>query len=335
VVAGVAVSLAGLEAGKSWMSDVPQIVFITPTWAGDLDHFRVMRCSLERSRLARFDHYVVVQDEDLHLFEEFRGRAGLKLLSTKDVLPADVERRRVRARLVSKRFGRNFTTLCGSLKRLLSWPKWPSYTGWHTQQLCKLKLASELEYDLAVVLDSDLVVTPHAIADDFFGGSGAVCFARWSSRTELEGKVKNWVAESEALVGADYKADPFNVYFDTPFVFDRRQLSAALEALELASGKKWWSALLARPPRRWSEFGFYKAFLMHKAPEGAIEWREPSFCRYVYDTSDPQAVVDTMVEMISDSSIHYVTIHSQASGRQNWDPQAYLDPLLSMIKSAR
>ena len=42
-----------------------------------------------------------------------------------------------------------------------------------------------------------------------------------------------------------------------------------------------------------------------------------------------------MVEMISDSSIQYVTIHSQASGRQNWDPQAYLDPLLSMIKSAR
>lgn len=309
----------------------PHIVFVTPTWAGDLDHFRVMRCSLEQSNLARHDHYVVVQDEDISLFEEFRGRPGLTLLSTKDVLPAVVERRRVRARAISERFGRDFTRICGSLKRIISWPLWPSYTGWHTQQLCKLKLASELDCDIAVVLDSDLIITSAASAEDFFGPAGVVCFANWSRRNELGGKVRNWVLETEQLVEAEYKADPVNVYFDTPFVFDRRLLSSALAFLESNTGKNWWAALLDLPPRRWSEFGFYKAFLTYRVAEVAVDWREPSFFRYVYDTSAPQKVVDTVGEMMADPRVHYVTIHSQASGRETWDPQAYLEPLLLLL----
>ncbi len=313
------------------MSTEPHIVFITPTWAGDLEHFRVMRTSLEHSPLARFSHYVVVQHEDLALFEEFRGRAGLTLLSTLDVLPEVVERRRVRARKLSERFGRDFARICGSLKRVFSWPLWPSYTVWHTQQLCKLKLASELDCDIAVVLDSDLVITPSATAGDFFGSSGVVCFADWRSRSELGGKVRNWVLETEKLVGTEREADPVNVYFDTPFVFDKRLLCSALTGLESKTGKRWWSALLDLPPRRWSEFGFYKAFLMHRTPEATIDWREPSFFRYVYDTSDPQKVINTVRDMITDPDIHYVTIHSQASGRENWDPQAYLKPLLSLL----
>jgi hypothetical protein len=309
----------------------PRIVFITPTWAGDLEHFRVMRSSLEHSPLARFQHYVVVQHEDLGMFEEFRDRPGLTLLSTRDVLPALVERRRVRARRISDRFGRDFTRICGSIKRVFGWPLWPSYTGWHTQQLCKLKLASELECDIAVVLDSDLVITSSASSGDFFGDSGVVCFADWRRRSELDGKVRNWVLETERLVGADHDSDPVNAYFDTPFVFDSRLLCSALTGLETKTRKSWWSALLNLPPRRWSEFGFYKAFLVHKAPEGTIDWREPTFFRYVYDTSEPQKVIDTVGEMIADPQIHYVTIHSQASGRESWDPQDYLKPLLSLL----
>lgn len=317
------------------MSGRFRLVFITATWAGDLEHFRVMRCSFEQSQLVDFAHYAIVQDEDLPLFEEFRGRPGLTLLSTKDVLPELVELRRARARSLSERFGRGFTRICGSLKRKLSWPLWPSYTGWHTQQLCKFKLASELNCDVAIILDSDVLVTPSAAAGDFLGTSGAVCFADWRSRAQLEGKVKNWVVESERLVGADYRADPVNVYFDTPFVLDRRLLVSALKDLERNAGKPWWFALLDRPPRRWSEFGFYKAYLTYRVPEGSVEWREPSFFRYVYDTSDPQRVIERVGNMIADSSVHYVTIHSQASGRENWDSQAYLKALLSLLNRGK
>lgn len=315
------------------MSMEPRIVFITPTWAGDLEHFRVMRSSFEHSPLARFQHYVVIQHEDLGMFEEFRDRPGLTLLSTREVLPEEVERGRVRARWLSERLGRNFTRICGSLKRSLSWPSWPSYTGWHTQQLCKLKLASELDCDKAVVIDSDVVVTPQADAADFSADSGVLCFAQWQKRSELRGKVKNWLAESERLVGESPASEWVNVYFDTPFVLDRKLLTMALRELESASGKKWWSALLDCPPRRWSEFGYYKAFLASRENQLDVEWRKPTFFRYIYDTHDPEAVVSQVRSFMQNAQVHYVTIHSQASGRHQWPADDFLAPILSDLES--
>ncbi|MDX5385998.1 MAG: DUF6492 family protein [Alteromonadaceae bacterium] len=317
------------------MTSAPSVAIITPTWAGDLEHFRLMRCSIEQSPLAALPHYVVVQDEDLPLFEEFRSRQGLTLLSTKEVLPEAVELRRAGARMLADRFGRNVTRICGSLKRVLGWPKWPSYTGWHTQQLCKLKLASELPFETAVVLDSDVVVTRSAAITDFIAPAATVCFAEWEARQVLKGKVRNWVTESEALVGAGQIEDRANIYFDTPFVFDRNILSQALKHLEGAGSKPWWQVLLDRPPRRWSEFGYYKAFLMYHAGDNQIEWREPDFFRYVYDTSSPEAVVSEVTAMLDEHEVHYITIHSQASGREDWDAAAYLNPLALVIGSDR
>ncbi|RUR28668.1 hypothetical protein ELY33_13705 [Vreelandella andesensis] len=313
------------------MSEEHRVVFITPTWAGDLDHFRVMRASFEQSSFARFDHYVVVQDEDIALFEEFRGRSGLILLSTKDVLPEVVEYHRKRARRLSKRLGRHSTRICGSLKRIFSWPIWPSYTGWHTQQICKLKLASELTCDTAVILDSDVIITKTAVIEDFLSTSGPVCFANWLKRTETKGKVKNWIDESEYLVNIKPDTDYVNVYFDTPFVFNQLLLCEALSSLETRFGKDWWNVFLNRPPRRWSEFGFYKAFLIKKQPLVSTDWRDPSFCRYLYDTKDSKAVVNTVSDMMHDPQIHYVTIHSQANGREFQDPNEYLKPILALF----
>lgn len=313
------------------ISTKPEIVIITPTWAGDVDHFRVMRKSVERSPLAELEHYVVVQDEDMPLFEEFRGRSGLTLLSTADVLPPEIERKRRTARRLSDRFGRNVTRLAGSLRRLFSLPEWPSYTGWHTQQLCKLKLASELECDKAVILDSDVVVTKYASCEDFLASSRVVCFADWVARRDLRGKVKNWVEESEALVGALGLSDSVNAYFDTPFVFDRDTLRKALQLLEKRSGEPWWNALLARPPRRWSEFGFYKAFLGCHCDPKHVEWRTPEFSKYIYNASDPESVVGVVRSMLMDPNIHYITIHSHAGGRESWDPESYLDRVTALL----
>ncbi|HET8800820.1 MAG TPA: DUF6492 family protein [Marinobacter sp.] len=314
------------------MTDTRQVILITPTWAGDIDHFRVMRRSLEVSPLCHLPHYVVVQTEDLPLFEEFRGRPNLVLQSTADVLPPEVERRRVHARHLGARLGRNLTRIAGSLARSLSWPSWPSYTGWHTQQLCKLKVVNETECDLAVVLDSDVFITGHASIGDFIDGRGVVCLGTWEQRSELKGKVKKWVAESERLVGAESDSDTVNTYFDTPFVFDRETMCQLLAHLERTSGKPWWQALLDRPPRRWSEFGVYKAFLARQRRDSVI-WRTPEFSRYLYDTSNPDELMATVRSMINDPEVHYITIHSHSSGRETWDASAYLNKLLAMIET--
>ncbi len=60
------------------MSRLQRTVLITPTWAGDFEHFRLMRASLEHSGLSHLPHYVVVQHEDLELFREFADKPGLQ-----------------------------------------------------------------------------------------------------------------------------------------------------------------------------------------------------------------------------------------------------------------
>lgn len=316
------------------MIEQQQLVFITPTWAGDIDHFRVMRTSFEQSQFSGYAHYVVVQDEDLPLFSEFQGRDGLVLLSTKDVLPPAVEHRRHQAKAFASSLGRNVTRICGSLKRVFSRPLWPSYTGWHTQQICKLKLASELPYTTAIIIDSDVIITKSAVIDDFVSSDSTICFSDWLERTKLRGKVKNWINESDHLTNNPKKEPLVNVYFDTPFVINKSLLCKALADLEASSGKPWWNALLDRPPRRWSEFGFYKAFLIKNIGSETIEWREPNFSHYLYDTKNPSAVVKSVSSMLEDSNIHYITIHSQANGREYQDPNTYLNSILSLLSSS-
>lgn len=306
------------------------MILITSTWAGDLDHFRVMRRSVEMSPLADLPHYVVVQTEDLPLFAEFSERHNLRLISTAEILPADVESKRIRARRISQKMGRNVTRIAGSLRRKLSWPSWPSYTGWHTQQLCKLLMASNADCDAAIVLDSDVLVTPNACPEDFISND-IMCFGSWQDRTKLKGKAKNWIEQSEALVHAQSRSDSVNTYFDTPFVFNTKMLCRMLAYLESRSGKLWWQVLLDRPPRRWSEFGVYKAYLTHHS-DSPVRWREPEFCRYIYDTSDPAQIISTVRVMINDPGIHFITIHSQSAGRQTWDAGAYLGALLKIIE---
>jgi hypothetical protein len=194
-------------------------------------------------------------------------------------------------------------------------------------------LASELDCDKAVVIVSDVVVTPHADVADFSSDSEVLCFAQWEKRSELRGKVRNWLAESERLVGERSGSEWVNVYFDTPFVLDKNVLTMALQALESSRGKAWWSTLLDCPPRRWSEFGYYKAFLASRERQLDVEWRKPEFSRYLYDSHDPEAVVNQVRSFMQDALVDYVTIHSQASGRHEWPSEDFLMPILSDLKT--
>lgn len=312
------------------MNQNQRSILITPTWAGDVDHFRLMRRSLELSPLSGLPHYVVVQTEDIYLFEEFRGRPGLHLQTTADVLPAIVEKKRVRARRLSTKLGRNFTRIAGSVARAFSWPEWPSFTGWHTQQLCKLQLASTIACEQAIVLDSDVLVTKHATMDDFLSSDGVVCLSTWELRASLKGKVFNWVNQAESLVNAPLN-EQINSYFDTPFVLDQALVREMLCYLSATYHKAWWQVMLDCPPRRWSEFGVYNAFLSSPI-DVEVVWRKPEFCRYIYDTSDPEHVIETVATMLADKAVHYITIHSHSSGRETWSPQAFLARLMSTVE---
>lgn len=307
-------------------------VLLTVTWSGDLEHFAMLRSSLSRSALADCEHIVIVQSEDLPLFQRFEA-PGLTLRSSEEVLPREVEEQRRHARGQQARWGRRGTILAGSLSRHSGWPQWPRYTGWHTQQLSKFAAAAACSAHTVVVMDSDLIVTPHARISDFLPPQAATvcCFEHWQGAGELSRKVRHWQQSADSLLQLPKQnSTRFDVYYDTPFIFDKSALQALLDWLEARYQQPWWECLVNCPPRRWSEFGLYRAWLRHCYPRNVV-WRGTDFIGYLHDASDPQRLAAEFKKLLHDRRCHYVTIHSQSSGRENWGPKDYADSVLDLL----
>jgi len=99
---------------------------------------------------------------------------------------------------------------------------------------------------------------------------------------------------------------------------------AMLAKLEDHYQMPWWQVMLRQPPRRWSEFGTYKYFLRH-CQQKPVDWRAANIMGYLFDASDIAQLTDKFTHMLSDEQQHYITIHSQSSGRQLWTADAYAD----------
>lgn len=305
---------------------------LTPTWAPDAPHFSLLRASLERSAFATTPHFVAVQGEDLEAFRP-HAHGTVTLMATGDVLPGDVESERRRAQRRQARAGRHLTRLLGSLCRRTGRPRWVAHTGWHVQQITKLAFVAASEIDHVVAIDSDVLVTPQAAVDDFVSDERIVCFTEGAEASEASRKVLNWNVQAERLFDRAVYADAlFETYFDTPFVFHAPTVREMLAWLERRYQRPWWEVLLRQPPRRWSEFGTYRAYLHSAVPQDRLDWRPPDRMRYLFDASDPPALRDRLAELLEDPGSHYVTIHSQSSGRRSWDAADYIPLIRPLIE---
>lgn len=309
----------------------PPFILLTVTWSQDKPHFSLLRQSLLRSAFAQVPHHVVVQHEDLELFREF---PGIHLHSSADILPLEVEQRRRRARSWQAHLGRRATVVGGSLARYLGWPRWVRYTGWHTQQLSKLAFVAQSHVDTVAILDSDVIVTPHAVAADFIHPQKIVCYQDFRPVVHLKGKVRHWQQTAHRLFDTDFPAgDHYDAYYDTPFVMHVPSLRGLCAWLERRYGQPWWLSLVQQAPRRWSEFGIYKHYLRSLA-QTPVDWRAAEIMGYVFDASDRAQLVRNFDQLLNQRRTHYITIHSQSSGRQLWTPEHYVDDIGRMLAQA-
>ena len=128
------------------------ICFMTPTHIGDIDQFAVLRRSIQRFA-PDFHHIAVVNTEDCRRFaERFRADRNLEIVSSGDVLPAAVERRR-------RKSGLKWLTGRWLHKRQIR--------GWHAQQLMKIYALAECPHEAAVFIDSDVFVC-RPLQPDYF-----------------------------------------------------------------------------------------------------------------------------------------------------------------------
>jgi hypothetical protein len=316
------------------MSARSSISLMTATWSGDLDHYRILVHSIAKSPLADLPHTTVVQTEDLAAFSALQPHQR-GLISTEDVLPKEIEQGRLGALKYQKLLGRHGTRISGSLCRDLGWPSWPRYTGWHTQQLSKLALAAKADTDYVLAIDSDVAVTPAADLEQILAHPGIVCFSQTQPLSAFSDKTRKWVLQADSLLRVPAAQDEqYDCYFDTPFLLHTATVRAMLEWLENEYQQPWWKVLLNQPPRRWSEFATYKLFLKKQslsAPDKKVLWLAPDKIHYIFDASDTKKLLSQLNDRWSDPNTHFVTIHSQSSGRKLWSAADFADQVIGMI----
>lgn len=308
----------------------PTLSLLTVTWAGDARHFDLLRASLQRSSLAAVPHHVVVHSEDL---PTFAGHVpAVELQPTADVLPGSLEAARVNALGWQRRLGRHGTKWLSSLTRSLGAPVWPRYLGWHMQQISKLASVAASPADTVLVLDSDVIVTAQARVDDYLHPTRPVCIEQWQPADKARGKVRKWNREAHRLLGLPFDAKaPVDLYFDTPFPMHPPSVRALMRWLEDRYQCPWWQAILAQPPRRWSEFATYRLFLRQHPAAGGVEWRSPALSRYVHDATDLPALIAHLQALMAEPDCHYITLHSQSSGRGLWDADQVIPSVRALV----
>lgn len=311
---------------------MPRLELLTVTWAGDVQHFDLLRASLARSALAGIPHQVVVHDEDHALFAE--RHPGLSLHSTAAVLPDGLDAARCEAQRWQRRLGRHGTKWASSLTRMVGGPIWPRHLGWHMQQISKLARVAHSQADTVLVLDSDVIVTPQAQVDDYLNPTRAVCIGQWQPGAEARGKVRKWNREAHRLLGVPYDASaPADLYFDTPFAIHPPSVRALMRWLEDRYQRPWWATFLAQPPRRWSEFATYRLFLRQHPPACGVDWQSPALTRYVHKATDVAALITHLRTLLAEPNCHYITLHSQSSGRGLWNADEVIPPVRALIEA--
>jgi len=136
---------------------VAPICILTPSYAGDLGRFALLRRSLA-TFAPGIPHVAIVNSEDLGQFaDRFRGEPALELVATRDVLPPSIECRRRR------RSGPSWLAH--------GWRRQRTIKGWYAQQLAKIFALASCRYEAAVFVDSDVFVC-QPLSGDFFYVNG-------------------------------------------------------------------------------------------------------------------------------------------------------------------
>ena len=311
------------------------ICLVTCSYAADLKQFSLLRESILKSKLKDINHTITVESEDFSLFNALND-SKVTLQRSQSLLPIEVESARVNAKKNSIRYGKRLSRIAGSISRQFKGSQWPQYTGWHTQQISKLFMAANSTIDNVIVLDSDVIVFPSASPESLISpndSSRITCFSdRVPQATITDEKVKKWNQQAAILFGQENGVIQES-YFDTPFIFHAPTVRKMFEWLEDQYQKPWWQVLLEQPARRWSEFAIYRTYLRQIEKNENILWKKNIHSHYIFDTHDINQVTQQVAQLIKKSDIHFLTLHSQASGKAKWDTSDCIESLRPILNA--
>jgi len=279
------------------------ISVVTASYAPDFAGFARMHESLVRNSDDEVRHIVVVPDAHAELFGTIRsGRLDVRRYSA--VLP----RRFVQTSWIATLPGmpRGLRLAAVNAAR-----PWPPVRGWIMQQLVKLAVVSDLATDVAVMIDSDVVVVRPLREAAFRTPDGVVrLYRRPQGITEQMTRHLSQRSRALALLGLE-TAEPDSPDYISAFVsWDPALVRQCLDRVEAQTGRDWRNAVGGSID--FSEYLTYGTYVMSLAePSRRTNVGERSLCHSHWGRTP--LTRDTAREFVAAMSPDDIAVHVQSN----------------------
>jgi hypothetical protein len=289
-----------------------RLTFVTPTYIKDLERFCFQRESFERCGID-IPQVAIVHEEDLAAFKKIPFRNSLTLVSTRDVLPPNIE---------ASRTARGYPR-----KHPLHWVTPKPIHGWMTQQLAKLAAPKVVQTDGYSCLDSEIFFVRRVTEDDFFSPDGRLHLYEIEDERNVE--VLDWLIKSMHFLGVPLKGAKTAGYIN-PFVPMHCRVVLDLQAhIEKRYRMPWADALVKHSMTEYMTYGVFARYindLNHLIPA------RPALCLNYWTPDDFDKIEHDFLRQIEEMKAKAVLMNSYV-GRQVPEYRAMVEQAWAALRA--
>lgn len=269
------------------------MAIVTPSHAPDLNRFRRLHESVIRHAPAGVQHYVLVPPPDVTRFAAV-GTGRLTVLRQPDVVPAPLLTTTLLCRLPY--LPRGYQVAAVNLRR-----PWPPIRGWVLQQLVKLAFVSTLEVDVALMVDSDVLLVRDFTEDVFRHGPSVRHHRVPHALHEGMPRHRNWRKVAARVLDLEAPSEDFADYNAGVVSWSPTIVRSLLARIEDVSGRDWPTVVAAELDV--SEYFLYGEYVAaFGTPEQRAFTSERNLCHSTWETLTP-ADADRFVESVPPEDI--------------------------------
>ncbi|WGD50776.1 DUF6492 family protein [Bradyrhizobium sp. CB1650] len=231
------------------------VALLTASYAKDIERFSLLSESIDTWLTGYTRHYVLVNDEDVPLFERF-GSDKRVIVPASRYLP-----RWLWALPPALQFSNRRVWVS-----LLSSP----VHGWHIQQILKIAGVLHAPEQRVCILDSDNLFFREFDIGRYAGAEKTPLFVTpraISADAPLHGL---WLRTNDQLLGVKERSFPADDYVGNALVWDRDAVRAMTDTIKSATGTNWILALCRK--KKFSEYLLYGHFVA-SSPEHLAKHR--------------------------------------------------------------
>jgi hypothetical protein len=265
---------------------------VSPVHSRDFDRFCLQRESIERCGID-FPHVAIVDHEDMSKFRDMPYRQGLTLISTRDVLPRRIERRRC---------------LWGIRRRNpRRWFAKAPIHGWGVQQFIKLAAPDFVSSEAYVCLDSDTLFVGRVTAEDFRDRTTGKPYM-YETFDDVDAEMAEWVSRSMRFLGVKPTQLPVSRFTHSPVVMRRDVVLDMQRFIEKQHGRHWMEAMdRFQMIMEYSTYGVYAKYVVGLA---RVTPSRPALSAYFWWADEVRNIERTFRAKLQSSGAKIVGIQS-------------------------